>query len=882
MTSDKKANSNTTLSLSSSTLGLKNDGDAAQKAARGGSFNPSKKSVSIEIKKKRTIDRPGSSAKGGSVGNRREDAQRLDMERDARAKALLSSRASEGAENAKINVQALLKNAQAEEKSKQAAEQEEREQMLAEREEKKRLSQEAARVPAKPLKTVDKTSLRQDEMKERDEINEQLKEQQQRRPASPTTQSNTADSSAVRTKSFGEQQAVSTREHTPSPFKKGVDHKRFIEDEEETEKSKALKALARRAEEKRQTHKLNVSKVLSGYSEDEEGRFGSGNRRFKKKKMKHEEIEKVKIIRDVILPEFITVQDLANRMAERSADVIKSLMKLGIMVTINQVIDADTAELVASEFGHKIQRVADSDVEIGIRESTDESSDKMIPRPPVVTIMGHVDHGKTSLLDALRSTDVAAKEAGGITQHIGAYQIQLKDKSRITFIDTPGHAAFTEMRARGANVTDIVVLVVAADDSIMPQTIEAINHAKAANVPIIIAINKCDLPTANPNKVKQDLLQHEIVVEDMGGEYLTVEVSAKSKMGLDKLEEIILLQAEIQDLRANPNQKAQGVVVESKLEQGRGSVATILVQKGTLCVGDIFIAGSEWGRVRALINDRGQQIKEAMPSLPVEIFGLTGTPSAGDDFIVVENETKAKEIAAYRQRKIKLSQEQVYSKSRLEEMFNKIKSDEMKELPVILKSDVHGSLEAIAFALTKITGEEHMVRVKIIHTSVGAITEADMTLAKASNAIVIGFNVRANPQARELAKKDHIEIKYYSIIYDIIDDMKGMLSGMLAPKRKETFTGYAEIRQVFNITKIGKVGGCMVTNGIIRRGAGVRLLRDDVVIHEGKLKTLKRFKDEVKEAREGFECGMAFENYEDIKVGDVIEAFEVEHIQQSL
>ncbi|MBP9694434.1 MAG: translation initiation factor IF-2, partial [Alphaproteobacteria bacterium] len=555
---------------------------------------------------------------------------------------------------------------------------------------------------------------------------------------------------------------------------------------------------------------------------------------------------------------------------------------LGIMVTINQVIDADTAELVASEFGHKIQRVADSDVEIGIRESTDESSDKMIPRPPVVTIMGHVDHGKTSLLDALRSTDVAAKEAGGITQHIGAYQIQLKDKSRITFIDTPGHAAFTEMRARGANVTDIVVLVVAADDSIMPQTIEAINHAKAANVPIIIAINKCDLPTANPNKVKQDLLQHEIVVEDMGGEYLTVEVSAKSKMGLDKLEEIILLQAEIQDLRANPNQKAQGVVVESKLEQGRGSVATILVQKGTLCVGDIFIAGSEWGRVRALINDRGQQIKEAMPSLPVEIFGLTGTPSAGDDFIVVENETKAKEIAAYRQRKIKLSQEQVYSKSRLEEMFNKIKSDEMKELPVILKSDVHGSLEAIAFALTKITGEEHMVRVKIIHTSVGAITEADMTLAKASNAIVIGFNVRANPQARELAKKDHIEIKYYSIIYDIIDDMKGMLSGMLAPKRKETFTGYAEIRQVFNITKIGKVGGCMVTNGIIRRGAGVRLLRDDVVIHEGKLKTLKRFKDEVKEAREGFECGMAFENYEDIKVGDVIEAFEVEHIQQSL
>lgn len=881
MTSDKKANSNTTLSLSSSTLGLKSDGDA-QKAARGGSFNPSKKSVSIEIKKKRTIDRPGSSAKGGSVGNRREDAQRLDIERDARAKALLSSRASEGAENAKINVQALLKNAQAEEKSKQAAEQEEREQILAEREEKKRLSQDAAKVPAKPLKTVDKTSLRQDEMKERDEINEQLKEQQQRRPASPTTQSNTADSSIVRTKSFGEQQTVSTREHAPSPFKKGVDHKRFIEDEEETEKSKALKASARRAEEKRQTHKLNVSKVLSGYSEDEEGRFGSGNRRFKKKKMKHEEIEKVKIIRDVILPEFITVQDLANRMAERSADVIKSLMKLGIMVTINQVIDADTAELVASEFGHKIQRVADSDVEIGIRESAEETPDKMISRPPVVTIMGHVDHGKTSLLDALRSTDVAAREAGGITQHIGAYQIQLKDKSRITFIDTPGHAAFTEMRARGANVTDIVVLVVAADDSIMPQTIEAINHAKAANVPIIIAINKCDLPTANPNKVKQDLLQHEIVVEDMGGEYLTVEVSAKSKMGLDKLEEIILLQAEVQDLRANPNQKAQGVVVESKLEQGRGSVATILVQKGTLCVGDIFIAGSEWGRVRALINDRGQQIKEAMPSLPVEIFGLTGTPSAGDDFIVVENETKAKEITAYRQRKIKLSQEQVYSKSRLEEMFSKIKSEEIKELPVILKSDVHGSLEAIAFALTKITGDEHMVRVKIIHTSVGAITEADMTLAKASNAIVIGFNVRANPQARELAKKDHIEIKYYSIIYDIIDDMKGMLSGMLAPKRKETFTGYAEIRQVFNITKIGKVGGCMVTNGIIRRGAGVRLLRDDVVIHEGKLKTLKRFKDEVKEAREGFECGMAFENYEDIKVGDVIEAFEVEHIQQSL
>ncbi|MGE3770691.1 MAG: translation initiation factor IF-2 [Bdellovibrionales bacterium] len=581
-----------------------------------------------------------------------------------------------------------------------------------------------------------------------------------------------------------------------------------------------------------------------------------------------------KVLRDVVIPEAITVGELANRMTERAADVIKSLMKMGVMATVNQTIDADTAELIVTEFGHRFKRVAESDVETAITAEQD-APETLQPRPPVVTVMGHVDHGKTSLLDALRKTNVVSKEAGGITQHIGAYQITLPSGQKVTFIDTPGHAAFTEMRARGANVTDVVILVVAADDGIMPQTIEAISHAKAAEVPMVVAINKSDLPAANPRKVKEALLQHDVQVEDMGGETQSVEVSAKTGMGLDKLLESVLLQAEVLDLKANPDRAAEGKIVEAKLDKGRGAVATVLVQRGTLRVGDIFVAGSEWGRVRALVNDLGEQVKEAGPAMPVEVLGASAVPQAGDEFIVVENEARAREVADFRARRKKAGGVAAAAAARggIEQMIAAAGSN-TKNLPVIIKGDVHGSVEAIRGALEKLTAENEEVKVKVLDASVGAISEADITLAKASGALLIGFNVRANPQARELAKRDGVNISYYSIIYEIIDGVRDMLGGLLSPTVKQTFIGYAEILQVFNITKVGKIAGCKITEGIVKRGAGVRLLRDNVVIHEGKLKTLKRMKDEVKEVREGFECGMAFENYENIQVGDLIECFE--------
>jgi translation initiation factor IF-2 len=590
--------------------------------------------------------------------------------------------------------------------------------------------------------------------------------------------------------------------------------------------------------------------------------------------------ETQKVTRDVVIPEVITVQELSNRMAERGADVIKTLMRMGVMATINQTIDADTAELVVGEFGHRSRRVSEADVELGLRGEEDRP-EELMTRPPVVTVMGHVDHGKTSLLDALRQTDVAAREAGGITQHIGAYQVQLKSGARITFIDTPGHAAFTEMRARGANVTDVVVLVVAADDGIMPQTVEAIHHAKAAKVPIIVAINKSDLPDANPARVRQELLQHELVVEELGGDILAVDVSAKTRMNLDRLEEAILLQAELLELKANAERTAEGVVIEAKLERGRGSVATVLVQRGTLKVGDAFVAGSEWGKVRALVNDRGQTVDQATPATPVEVLGLNGTPLAGDDFTVVENEARAREIAEFRQRK-KREAANAAGRGTLEQMFKQIQAGEMKELPVVIKGDVQGSIEAISGALEKLVDTGGEVKVRVLHSSVGAINESDVTLANASKAMIIGFNVRANPQARETARRDGVDIRYYSVIYDVIDDVKKALTGMLSPTLRERFLGHAEIREVFNITKVGKVAGCFVTDGVVKRGAGVRLLRDNVVIHTGTLKTLKRFKDEVREVREGYECGMAFENYDDVKTGDVIEAYEIEEVARQL
>jgi translation initiation factor IF-2 len=637
----------------------------------------------------------------------------------------------------------------------------------------------------------------------------------------------------------------------------------------------------KRDEPRRRTGKLTITKVLNEGDDERQRSLASVRRQREREKQRALQMlqEQTKIVRDVVVPEHITVQELANRMAERGADVIKSLMRMGVMATINQPIDADTAELIVAEFGHRMRRVSEADVEIGLK-GEDDTTETLVPRPPVVTVMGHVDHGKTSLLDALRQTDVAGGEAGGITQHIGAYQVELSGGQRITFIDTPGHQAFTAMRARGAHVTDIVVLVVAADDGIKEQTIEAIRHAKAAAAPIIVAINKMDKPDAKPERVRQELLQHELVVEEMGGEVLDIEVSAIKKTGLDKLEEAILLQAEILDLRANPDRPAEGTVIEAKLERGRGPVATVLIKRGTLKVGDIFVAGSEWGRVRALVDDRGSSVKEAGPSMPVEVLGLNGTPLAGDDFVVAENEGRARDIADYRQRRRREQQAAAGARGTLEQMFSQIAAGAAKEFAVVVKSDVQGSLEAIIGSLDKISTNE--VALRVLHAAVGGINESDVILAKASSAVIIGFNVRANPQARDLARRDGVEIRYYSIIYDVIDDMKAALSGLLSPAKRERFLGNAAIREVFNITKVGKVAGCMVTDGIVRRGARVRLLRDNVVIHEGGLKTLKRFKDEVREVREGFECGMAFENYDNIQVGDVIECFEVEEVARVL
>ncbi len=637
----------------------------------------------------------------------------------------------------------------------------------------------------------------------------------------------------------------------------------------------------RRDEPRRRTGKMTISQALDEEGAERMRSLASVKRAREKEKQRQKALagEQLKVIRDVVLPETITVQELANRMAERGADVIKSLMKMGIMATINQPIDQDTAELIATEFGHRVRRVSAADVEIGLEGAEDET-EHLRSRWPVVTVMGHVDHGKTSLLDAMRQTDVAAHEAGGITQHIGAYQVTRPNGQKITFIDTPGHAAFTEMRARGANVTDIVVLVVAADDGIMAQTIEAIHHARAAKAPIIVAINKIDKPDANPQRVRQELLQHELVTEEVGGDVLAVEVSAKTKQGLDRLEEAISLQAEILELKSNPDRAASGAVIEARLERGRGVVATLLVQRGTLRVGDILVAGSEWGRARALLDDRGQPIEEAGPSTPVEVLGLQAAPLAGDNFAVVENESKARQVSEFRTSREREKEAAASARGTLEQMFSKITAGEGKELPVIVKGDVQGSIEAIVASLATLATSE--VGVRVLHAAVGGINESDITLARASNALIIGFNVRANPQARELARRDKIEIRYYSIIYNVVDDIKAALSGLLSPTLRENFLGYAQIREVFNITKVGKVAGCMVTEGVVRRGAKVRLLRDNVVIHEGSLKTLKRFKDEVREVKEGFECGMAFENYDNIQVGDQIECFDVEQVTRAL
>lgn len=836
------------LSGSKGTLSLKaplGAGAARRNVAMGRSARP----VAVEVKKKRGAEAQTARSRADAAFSG--DIRLTDAEREARTRALQHAQQNpKEASSTQYQTGIVVKN---------------------------RDAAEAEQPSSGPSQPGDGT--REQEMAKLKQINDAPESERSRKPAE-----------------------TATRRHAPNPTsiiappadKKPTGRKvdfygRAVPDTQEEQAGALKKRPGSRTNEprRRNSGKLTVHQVINETLGDREGRTQSmaAQRRARERIRAKQALasqEKVKQIREVIIPEAITVQELANRMTERVGDVVKKLMGMGIMATGNQNIDADTAELIVHEFGHTFKRVLESDIELGVH-SIDDKDENLQERPPVVTIMGHVDHGKTSLLDAIRVTDVAAHEAGGITQHIGAYQIQTKSGKKITFIDTPGHAAFTEMRARGADVTDIVILVVAADDSVMPQTIEAISHAKAANKPIIIAINKCDLPGANPDKVRQQLLQYEVVVEQMGGESQCVEVSAKTRKGLTELEDAILLQAEVLHLRANPNRTALASVLEARLEQGKGSVATILVQKGTLKLGDIFVAGTETGRVRALINDRGQQVKAALPGQPIEVLGLTGTPEAGDDFTVVEDDAKAREIAAFRLRKKRALRAAKTKGARpLDQMISEIQAGVAKNLPVLIKGDVHGSVEAIVSALNKITEDNKEVKVQVLHSGVGAITESDITLANASNAMVIGFNVRANPQARELAKRDGVTIHYYSIIYEVIDEVKGLLSGLLAPSVKEKFIGYAEIRKVFSVSKIGKIAGCFVTEGLVKRGAKVRLLRDNVVIHEGTLKTLRRFKDEAREVQKGYECGMAFDNYDDIKEGDMIEAFEMESTERQL
>ncbi|MDC1047207.1 translation initiation factor IF-2 [Alphaproteobacteria bacterium] len=667
-----------------------------------------------------------------------------------------------------------------------------------------------------------------------------------------------------------------TPSFTPSNNRKNYvnKNKKPIDNKKNTLKKSTLKPIDD------EFNKLDAKKILE--QEDQEfDKFPSlaklKRAREKERLQAQEQGDEAKFSREVSVPDIITVQELANRMAEKTADVVKSLMKMGVMANATQSLDADTAELVVTELGHKSIRITDDDLLKDI-EDFEDADDTKVLRPPVVTIMGHVDHGKTSILDAFRSSNVVAAESGGITQHIGAYQIGEKDK-KITFIDTPGHAAFTNMRARGAKTTDIIILVVAADDSLKPQTIESIAHAKAAKVPIIVAINKIDLPNIDPEKVRQDLLTHEIIVEKLSGDVLDVEVSALKKINLDKLKESILLQADLLNLNANPNRVARGSIIESKLEKGRGPVATVLVQKGTLKVSDIFVSGSEWGKVKALVDDKGNNIIEAKPSMPVEVLGFDSNPLAGDDFIVVESEAVARKIAEYRFSKLQKQKNKVV-KSNVEEMFEQINLGKVSSLPIIIKADVQGSAEAIENSLIKLSTSE--VEVAVVHKGVGAITESDVALASSSKGFIVGFNVRALPHARDAAKRDGVDMKYYSIIYELIDDVKNLLSGLLKPDISEKITGNVEIRDVFNISKIGNIAGCMVKDGLVSRNSKIRLLRDNVVVHTGTLASLKRFKDEVKEVKSGFECGLMVENYSDIKIGDVIETYEEVKTERNL
>ncbi|MEL6465797.1 MAG: translation initiation factor IF-2 [Pseudomonadota bacterium] len=792
------------------------------------------KNVVVETKRKRVVvPKPGAAKSSGAAGSAGGDPSRRpagisDAEMDRRLKAVQAAKAREAEEATKRAEEEKAREAErerrrAEAEAKEQAEKEREEALKAKEEEEKRKAVEAAAAAQAAAATP---------------VEAPKSAQRQAQPAATPRKNE--------------------REREQRPSNRGRD------------------------DGGRRSGKLTLNQALSGGEGGRQRSMAAMKRKQERARQKAMggQVEREKVVRDVQVPEAIVVSELANRMTEKVGDVVKALMNNGMMVTQNQTIDADTAELIVEEFGHRVQRVSDADVEDVIKEVQDKEDD-LQNRPPVITIMGHVDHGKTSLLDAIRDAKVVAGEAGGITQHIGAYQVKTDDDVTLSFLDTPGHAAFTSMRSRGAQVTDIVVLVVAADDAVMPQTVEAINHAKAAEVPMIVAINKIDKPEANPDKVRTDLLQHEVIVEQMSGEVQDVEVSAISGQGLDELLEAIALQAELLELKANPDRAAQGAVIEAQLDVGRGPVATVLVQNGTLRQGDIFVVGEQYGKVRALINDKGDRVKEAGPSVPVEVLGLNGTPEAGDVLNVTETEAQAREIAEYREKAAKDKRAAAGAATTLEQLMANAKADEnVSELPILVKADVQGSAEAIVQAMEKIGNDE--VRVRVLHSGVGAITETDVGLAEASGAPIMGFNVRANASARNTANQKGVEIRYYSVIYDLVDDVKSAASGLLSAEIRENFIGYAAIKEVFKVSGVGKVAGCLVTEGVARRSAGVRLLRDNVVIHEGTLKTLKRFKDEVAEVQSGQECGMAFENYDDIRADDVIEIFEREEITRTL
>lgn len=818
------------------TLGLR--GGARPGSVKQSFSHGRTKNVVVETKRKRVVvPKPGTAKPAASSGSAqlgdpsRRPAGISDAEMERRLKAVQAAKARETEEIAK---RAADEKARAEERDRRRAEAEAKEREEREREE---------RAKAKA----------EEEERQRKETEEKARRAATEPAAAPAVEKDTRA------------KPVSTPRKT---------------DRDRDDRNRSGKG--RSDDNNRRSGKLTLNQALSGGEGGRQRSMAAMKRKQERARQKAMggSVEREKVVRDVQLPETIVVSELANRMAERVGEVVKSLMQMGMMVTQNQSIDADTAELIIEEFGHKVVRVSDADVEDVIAQIVDDEKD-LKPRPPVITVMGHVDHGKTSLLDAIRNANVTSGEAGGITQHIGAYQVKASDGQVLTFLDTPGHAAFTSMRSRGAQVTDIVVLVVAADDAVMPQTIEAINHAKAADVPMIVAINKIDKPEANADKVRTDLLQHEVIVEKMSGEVQDVEVSAISGQGLDQLLEAIALQAELLELQSNPDRAAQGAVIEAQLDVGRGPVATVLVQNGTLRQGDIFVVGEQWGKVRAMENDKGDRVKEAGPSVPVEVLGLNGTPEAGDVLNVVDTEAQAREIAEYREQAAKDKRAAAGAATTLDQLLAKAKADEtVSELPILVKADVQGSAEAIVQAMEKIGNDE--VRVRVLHSGVGAITESDIGLAEASGAPVIGFNVRANAPARNSANQKGVEIRYYSVIYDLVDDVKAAASGLLSAEVRENFIGYASIKEVFKVSGVGKVAGCLVTEGVARRSAGVRLLRDDVVIHEGTLKTLKRFKDEVAEVQSGQECGMAFENYEDIREGDVIEIFEREEVTRTL